>query len=378
MKKHLRTFTSSFSGRNRQPLNRSGHPFQRLLPKGAGLFLLLFTLLNTGALASHFKGGYFTYTYLGKGTYEVLMTGYWHKSEVGSIVPRYQGYPALDDSPVTVSKTLLKDGETVEHVQKQVVTWSKPGLYTISWRSCCRGEGANFNGGMMGLYGLINYKPEAPSSSPRFNNERALSFNSRQRINYVMELEDPDGHEQEFTLETPFGLKGAPYQEMLASGFQLKKDGTIVWTHPREGNWLVNLRVREKINGLYTGAYIDREVIIEVSSPGNKPDKNSRNSTLAPASLLAAATEVETGVSLYPNPVQNASLLKVALEEADWVKIDILNVSGQLVKELYAGKLEAKQSLELKIDAKELGTDKLYIGRITSSKGIKTFKLLIQ
>lgn len=349
------------------------------------VFLLVF--MSQAAFASHFKGGYFTYTYLGEGKYEILITGYWDKHDVGSIMPRYQGYPIKDDSPVTVSKTLLEDGETVEHIQKQVVTWSKPGVYQVFWRNCCRGEGANFNNNFMGLYASINYNPEVTSSSPRFYDDRSFNFNSRQKINYSFQVEDPEGHEQEFSLELPYGLSADVYDEMLESGFYVKTDGTFVWENPIVGSWLINVRQREKIEGAYTGAYIDREIIIHVSTPGNQPDKgkgkdkkggdeNTRNILIAEKSSLE--TTVPVGINIYPNPVTDLSQIRIALDEADQIKVDILDLSGRIVHELYNGNIEAKQELSLKINSKELGAGKLYIGRITSSRGVQTFRLAIR
>jgi hypothetical protein len=349
--------------------------------------IILLVFMSQAAFAAHFKGGYFTYTYLGEGQYEILITGYWDKQDVGSIMPRYQGYPIKDNSPVTVSKTLLEDGETVEHVQKQLVTWSKPGVYQVFWRNCCRGEGANYHHNFMGLYASINYNPEVPSSSPRFNDDRSFNFNSRQKINYTFEVEDPEGHEQEFSLELPYGLSADVYDEMLESGFQVKANGSFVWENPLVGSWLVNIRQREKIEGAYTGAYIDREIIIHVNAPGNQPDKgnennkkggdaNARNILLAGENSFEAI--VPPGINIYPNPVADMSQIRIVLDETDQIKVDILDLSGRIVKELYTGNIEAKQELSLKINSKELGAAKLYIGRVSSSRGVQTFRLAIQ
>lgn len=236
--------------------------------------LLLLPFMSTTAVASHFKGGYITYTYAGGGQYHILTKGYWHKDEVGSIILRYEGTPKIDNSPRTVSKTLLPDGETVEHVQKQVVTWSKPGTYVAYWRTCCWDSGSNFNNNLAGVFATINYNPEVPSSSPRFTNFPFFNFTAGQPVSYRIGMEEPDGHEQEYTLVAPYNATADVYKELLESGFQLQKDGTILWENPIEGEWLVNVKLREKINGSFTGAYISWEIILHVGSAhGNRaPD----------------------------------------------------------------------------------------------------------
>lgn len=340
---------------------------------------LLLGLMSNGAIASHFKGGYFSYNYLGEGKYEILITGYWDKSEVGYIAPRYEGYPTKEDSPETLSQTLLEDGETIEHVQRQIVTWSKPGVYKIYWRSCCREEGSNFGHNFMGLYAAVNYTPEAPSSSPQFFDDRSFDFNSKQRINYSLQMEDPEGHEQDFSLELPFGLSANVYDRMLESGFQLTANGKIIWEDPLEGSWLLNIRLREKINGVYTGAYIDREIIIKVNAPGKKPDKKGMKAeNNVTAEELALPAEATVGVKIYPNPINDLAQLKVVLEEADWVRVDIIDLSGRVIKELYHGNIAAKEELTLEIDSRQLGTNKLLVGRLISTKGVQTFKLVMQ
>lgn len=347
--------------------------------------------MSNTAFASHFKGGYLTYSYLGAGKYEFLITGYWDKDEVGSIVPRYQGYPAIDNSPVTVSKTLLQDGETVEHVQKQLVTWSKPGLYTVYWRNCCRAVGSNFGNNIMGLFAAVNYNPDAPSSSPQFNDDRLFNFVSNQRIIYTINMEDPEGHEQEFSLETPYGLPADVYEEMLESGFNIKKDGTMFWKNPIAGEWLVNIRLREKVNGAYTGAYIDREIIIHVNSVGNgagnehaqggKKENAGRNAKLqgnvAAENLTLEPIITTAEVVIYPHPLTDVSKLKVILKEADVITVDIIDLSGKVVKELYAGSIEANQELSFEINSK-FGNKNFYIARLTTTKGVHSFKLIVQ
>ena len=131
--------------------------------------LLLALFFSFTAYASHYKGGQITYQSLGNGSYKITVKSYWRSQLPGSVVPTYSGSPILNTSLAMVSLTPLPDGTTVEKVEEQIVTWSQPGLYTISWTSCCRvSNGANFGQTDMGLFAAVNYDPANPSSSPQF------------------------------------------------------------------------------------------------------------------------------------------------------------------------------------------------------------------
>jgi hypothetical protein len=228
------------------------------------LFFTSFTVT-----ASHFKGGQITYKFLGGGEYEMTIKGYWDKDAVGSIVLTYEGTPKINTGTVTLSKTLLPDGMTIEHVQRQRITWTKAGLYQISWRSCCRANGSNFGSEESGLFAAINYNPDMPSSSPQFYDLPIFNYDIDNVISYNMNIEDPEGHEQVYSLEIPFGLNGDPYKLMKASGFGISEDGTVNWARPLKGLWLVNVKIREKINGQYTGAFVLRDFVLNITDGNN-------------------------------------------------------------------------------------------------------------
>ncbi|HYG38775.1 MAG TPA: T9SS type A sorting domain-containing protein [Cytophagales bacterium] len=229
--------------------------------------LLLFFLMSTVAVAGHhFKGGYFTYTDLGGGKYDFFVNGYWDKDAVSSLYPRF-GIGASYGFSKTVSKTLLSDGETVEHIQKFTVTWSTPGLKQINYDVCCMGDGSNFDHNTISIFVKINVDPTTPNSSPQFYDFPIFNFSEGQPLNYKMDYKDPEGHEQEFSLQLPSGKTDDVYNEMIESGFQLQKDGRILWENPIAGQWEVIMRLSEKINGVFTGVYIDRIIIITVTPP---------------------------------------------------------------------------------------------------------------
>lgn len=249
----------------------------------------LLLVLSSTALASHFKGGQITYQYMGDGQYDIIIKGYWDYRAVGTVYPRYDGNPAIHDAPLTVSKTLLPDGKTMEHVQRQQVTWFTPGTYRVYWMTCCRSVGSNFNNNENGLFTVIHYDPAAPSSSPQFYDLPIFNYTAGRPVNYTINMEDPDGHGQEYSLEIPYGLPADVYKKMEENGFQVMLDGTVLWDNPLPGLWLVNVKLQEKINGTYSGAYITREFLMNVSQPGgNTP----------PVISLMPAITVKEGQSL--------------------------------------------------------------------------------
>lgn len=233
------------------------------------MLLVVLLFMSLTVTASHFKGGQVTYRFLGEGQYEMTIKGYWDKDAVGSIVLTYEGAPKINTGTVTLSKTLLPDGMTVEHVQRQRITWSKPGLYQISWRSCCRANGSNFGSEESGLFAAIKYDPNLPSSSPQFYDLPVFNFTVGKAISYNMNVEDPEGHGQEYSLELPFGISGDPYKLMKETGFHVNNDGTINWERPLKGLWLVNVKIREKINGEFTNAFVLRDFILNITDGTN-------------------------------------------------------------------------------------------------------------
>ncbi|ELR73155.1 PKD domain containing protein [Fulvivirga imtechensis AK7] len=151
----------------------------------------------------------------------------------------------------------------------QPVTWLQPGVYAVYWKSCCRSVGSNFSNNPNGLFAAVSYNPDIPSSSPQFYDIPVFNFVEGEPITYNINMEDPDGHKQDYTLEIPYGLSADVYDQMIETGFQLTSNGTITWADPLVGKWLVNVRLREQIDGYYTGAYIEREFIIDVVSSGD-------------------------------------------------------------------------------------------------------------
>lgn len=236
----------------------------KLFRKVLGFFLVALCL-SFQALATHYKGGQITYQSLGGGSYKVTVKSYWRNQLPGSVVPMYSGSPVLNTNLTQVSLTPLPDGVTVEKVEEQIVTWNQPGLYTISWTSCCRiSGGANFGPNDMGLFAAVNYDPNQPSSSPQFYDLPVFNYAANVPLSFGFNNSDPENHQQDYTLNIPYGSQSSPYTNMIATGFSISNAGIVNWTNPQPGIWLVNVKLEEKINGILTGAYVYRDFMLNI------------------------------------------------------------------------------------------------------------------
>jgi hypothetical protein len=241
-----------------------------LLARGFLLAGLLLVLSAATAFASHYKGGQITYEDKGSGAYLVTYKSYWRSNAVGAISPSYSGAHTKNTSLATIGYTVLPDGATTEVVQQQTVTWSEPGLYTISWTSCCRVRGgSNFPEGSVGLFAAIRYEPGQTSSSPQFYDTPLFNFGFGAPVSFSFNTIDPEGHEQEYALSVPYDTKENLYNSMLASGFRVSDRGVISWQNPGKGIWLVNVKLSEKIDGVLTGAYVFRDFMLFVNESQN-------------------------------------------------------------------------------------------------------------
>ncbi|MBK0403437.1 T9SS type A sorting domain-containing protein [Adhaeribacter sp. BT258] len=253
-----RRFSNRAQGHNGQPVFKTAGA--RSL-----VSILIALFFSVSAYASHYKGGQITYESLGGGTYKVTVKSYWRSQLPGSVVPSYSGSPTLNTNLNMVSLTPLPDGVTVEKVEQQTVTWPTPGLYTISWTSCCRvNGGANFGQTDMGLFAAVNYDPAKPSSSPQFYDLPVFNYAANVPLSFGFNNTDPENHDQQYTLNTPYGIATNPYGSMISTGFSISNSGIVSWTNPQQGIWLVNVKLEEKINGVLTGAYVYRDFMLNI------------------------------------------------------------------------------------------------------------------
>jgi hypothetical protein len=72
---------------------------------------------------------------------------------------------------------------------------------------------------------------------------------------------------------------------------------------------------------------------------------------------------------VYPNPFESEVKFEWTAPETEYVKLELFDALGNLVKDVYAGEVEQGQSYT--IESSNLGTNNLYIYRLTS--GSKTY-----
>ena len=90
------------------------------------------------------------------------------------------------------------------------------------------------------------------------------------------------------------------------------------------------------------------------------------------------SADVPVGFNLikaYPNPFNPTTTIKVQLREAGFASISVYNVNGQMVKELYKGKMGVTPS-SFTFDANDLPSG-VYVVKVSSSKYVSQKKLVL-
>lgn len=244
------------------------------------LLLCLLSLCPLRSSASHFRGVEMTYEDLGSGQYKIIVKAYWRRGWAGLFGI---GFLNITGNPTVISPfspqlpalqtPLLADSISRVSTQEMIVSWPAPGIYEVSFSEFARIHGGN-NFTDMNFYGMtiaVNAggNTSCPSgSSPRFDDIPIWNFASTQPINYRIPTFDAEGNEVRMSLINPFDLN-SPYTQMFASGFSLEPDGTILWPNPLPGQWTLAVKLEEYCNGQPTGAYVARDFILRVVSPGD-------------------------------------------------------------------------------------------------------------
>ncbi len=97
---------------------------------------------------------------------------------------------------------------------------------------------------------------------------------------------------------------------------------------------------------------------------------------ISPVFTDISVEEGNTGVSIYPNPTQNYSQLNLKGYTNETVLIELYDVTGNKVSELFAGQI-TNDSETVNMDTKDLSKG-LYFVRIKGSKADQTLKLIKQ
>jgi hypothetical protein len=116
----------------------------------------------------------------------------------------------------------------------------------------------------MGLFAAVKYDPAQPSSSPQFYDLPVFNYAANVPLSFGFNNTDPENHDQEYTLNIPYGIATNPYGSMTSTGFAISNNGIVSWTNPQQGIWLVNVKLEEKINGVLTGAYVYRDFMLNI------------------------------------------------------------------------------------------------------------------
>lgn len=241
-----------------------------------GLVLALLLLSAHVATATHFLGGQITYSYIGSNQYQITVKSYWDLQGVPAsgmdVLDVYDGSNnylttlTLSD----VSRDTFPDNITSEHIESGTYTVPGNGTFNLISNSCCRSaSGANFNSGNnYGLRGRIVHSSTS-NSGPQFG-DLAFYYFGLSPISFNMNVNDPENDIQTYSLGVPFGVSTNLYNGM--TGFSLDTTtGTFSWPTPVVGRWVVNVRIRERIGTVYTGAFVERDFIISVSPTLNVP-----------------------------------------------------------------------------------------------------------
>ena len=94
--------------------------------------------------------------------------------------------------------------------------------------------------------------------------------------------------------------------------------------------------------------------------------------------LETGTTSIETiEISTFPNPAIEQVTISYELDEAQEVKVSILNAQGILIKEVFTGTQE-KGINELKVELNNLKSTDFYIVQVETNGKVGTNKILIK
>ena len=121
-----------------------------------------------------------------------------------------------------------------------------------------------------------------------------------------------------------------------------------------------------------------KDVGCEEYTTGTLSNRPLTLADVGPSYLLALANEnfdLETKISLYPNPAKNNFNIQFPNNYLEESEITILNTNGQVVKKQTVTQNELSKSNSIEINGLNSG---IYFVNIESSKLSKTIKLIVQ
>lgn len=112
--------------------------------------------------------------------------------------------------------------------------------------------------------------------------------------------------------------------------------------------------------------------------PLSAPLFSEANSVGTCGSRLANPEQLDIKAKAYPNPFSEATTISFSFPEASDAKVEVINMQGMKVAELFNGTVDANQTYEVIFESGDNGSG-LYFYRITNSKGhIQIGKLIVQ
>jgi hypothetical protein len=93
-------------------------------------------------------------------------------------------------------------------------------------------------------------------------------------------------------------------------------------------------------------------------------------------SALQSASEGQSGMTTYPNPATEKSTVTFNLNEDDRALLEVYNLAGTKVAEIFKGQVEGGEDYKVEMDVRGLPTG-IYIYRLTTGKEVLTKRLII-
>nr|WP_262918049.1 T9SS type A sorting domain-containing protein [Pontibacter sp. E15-1] len=81
--------------------------------------------------------------------------------------------------------------------------------------------------------------------------------------------------------------------------------------------------------------------------------------------------------SVYPNPMGTKAQVTLRLQEQDYITLDILDMDGKVVQQLYRGTAAANEKLNFDIK-RSIGNQSMYVARLTTSQGTEFIKIVME
>jgi hypothetical protein len=201
------------------------------------------------------------------------------------------------------------------------------------------------------------YSKEENPETPKIEVQKVISIhNNLQRSNNLIEFEP-------ITIEEPVKLDKKVDYEVQAPVVEIEPIEVIAFVKPIADEVVVI------------------EELITIQSCRCLPNLQRYSEIISLDSIIDLPIQVEQEITnpyifetnIFPNPTQNESKLTIEIDNQDVFVIEVYNMSGQLIKQLHNGELDAgRQSFNIEFYNQPTG---LYIIQVASSNQTENLKL---